>query len=73
MMRYFQVAHNLQTVIMHESGEPLIISLRKHVYSNILKILQPKQGKFSDKNSTKAGLGHFLFLTSNFLFLTSNF
>ena len=27
-------------------------SLRKHAYSNILKILQPpKKGKFSDKNS----------------------
>ena len=26
-------------------------SLRKHPYSNILKILQTKQGKFSDKNS----------------------
>ena len=26
-------------------------SLRKHAYSNILKILQPKRGKFSDKNS----------------------
>ena len=25
--------------------------LRKHAYSNILKILQPKKGKFSDKNS----------------------
>ena len=24
-------------------------SLRKHAYSNILKILQPKKGKFSDK------------------------
>ena len=24
---------------------------RKHAYSNILKILQPKKGKFSDKNS----------------------
>ena len=24
-------------------------SLRKHAYSNILKILQPKRGKFSDK------------------------
>ena len=24
-------------------------SLRKHIYSNILKILQPKTGKFSDK------------------------
>ena len=23
--------------------------LRKHTYSNILKILQPKKGKFSDK------------------------
>ena len=27
------------------------LTLRKHAYSNILKILQPKQGKFSDKNS----------------------
>ena len=27
------------------------ITLRKHAYSNILKILQPKRGKFSDKNS----------------------
>ena len=26
-------------------------ALRKHAYSNILKILQPKTGKFSDKNS----------------------
>ena len=26
-------------------------TLRKHAYSNILKILQPKIGKFSDKNS----------------------
>ena len=26
-------------------------SLRKHAYSNILKILQPKKGEFSDKNS----------------------
>ena len=26
-------------------------TLRKHAYSNILKILQPKRGKFSDKNS----------------------
>ena len=25
------------------------IPLRKHAYSNILKILQPKKGKFSDK------------------------
>ena len=27
------------------------ITLRKHAFSNILKILQPKRGKFSDKNS----------------------
>ena len=26
-------------------------ALRKHAYSNILKSLQPKRGKFSDKNS----------------------
>ena len=26
------------------------ISLRKHAYSNILKIVQPKTGKFPDKN-----------------------
>ena len=26
-------------------------TLRKHAYSNILKILLPKQRKFSDKNS----------------------
>ena len=26
-------------------------SLRKHTYSNELKILQPKKGKFSNKNS----------------------
>ena len=26
-------------------------AFRKHAYSNILKILQPKKGKFSDKNS----------------------
>ena len=26
-------------------------ALRKHSNSNILKILQPKKGKFSDKNS----------------------
>ena len=25
-------------------------TLRKHAYSNILKILQPKTGKFPDKN-----------------------
>ena len=25
--------------------------LQNHTYSNILKILQPKKGKFSDKNS----------------------
>ena len=29
----------------------LYITLRKHAYSNILKILQPEKGKFSDKNS----------------------
>ena len=29
----------------------VILSFRKHAYSNILKILQPKKGKFSDKNS----------------------
>ena len=28
-----------------------MITLRKHAYSNILKILQTKKGKFSDKNS----------------------
>ena len=28
-----------------------LISLRKHAYSNILKILQPKKGKFFIKNS----------------------
>ena len=27
-----------------------VYSLRKHAYSNILKILQPKTGKFPDKN-----------------------
>ena len=27
------------------------LPLRKHAYSNISKILQPKRGKFSDKNS----------------------
>ena len=26
--------------------------LRKHAYSNILKILQPKKGKFSDKKKS---------------------
>ena len=26
-----------------------LLSLRKHAYSNILKILQPKTGKFTDK------------------------
>ena len=31
---------------------PLAIgNITKHAYSNILKILQPKKGKFSDKNS----------------------
>ena len=29
---------------------PLFLSLRKHAYSNILKILPPKNEKFSDKN-----------------------
>ena len=29
-----------------------IFTLRKHAYSNILKILQPKTGKFSDKKFT---------------------
>ena len=28
-----------------------MFSLRKHAYSNILKILQSKKGKISDKNS----------------------
>ena len=39
-------------------GSPVILfsrgsqkSLRKHAYSNILKILQLKRGKFTDKNS----------------------
>ena len=29
----------------------MLSTLQKHAYSNILKILQPKKGKFSDKNS----------------------
>ena len=29
----------------------MCLTLRKHAYSNILKILQPNKGKFSDKNS----------------------
>ena len=29
----------------------LLCTLRKHAYSNILETLQPKKGKFSDKNS----------------------
>ena len=28
-----------------------VLSLRKYTYSNILKILQPKKGKFLDKRS----------------------
>ena len=36
--------------LMSDSSlSPVIASLRKHTYSNILKILQPKKGKFSDK------------------------
>ena len=32
------------------NGENQWFTLRKHAYSNILKILQPKTGKFPDKN-----------------------
>ena len=32
-------------------GRILILALRKQAYSNILKILPPKNRKFSDKNS----------------------
>ena len=35
--------------------------LRKHAYSNILKILQPKKGKFSDKKI----LIFFIFFSQN--------
>ena len=33
------------------TGSKIDLSLWNHDYSNILKILQPKKGKFSDKNS----------------------
>ena len=29
--------------------EPFVLALQKHAYSNILKIVQPKTGKFPDK------------------------
>ena len=34
----------------HLFPKNLSLSLRKHAYSNILKNLQPKTGKFPDKN-----------------------
>ena len=34
------------------TGERILSTLRKHAYSNILKILEPKEENFSDKNNS---------------------
>ena len=38
-------------VVTHRVGQDQTITLRKHAYSNTLKIVPPKDGNFSDKNS----------------------
>ena len=52
---YFHVEHKNWTdppgFFSHGFSGVCIISLRKHAYSNILKILPPKNENFSDKKS----------------------
>ena len=44
--------HKTEYVILFLVTLPVFVTLRKHAYSNILKILPPKKKwKFSDKNS----------------------
>ena len=47
----FEHAQNVRIYIILRMRSVLSLSLRKHAYSNILKILQPKNGNFQMKNS----------------------
>ena len=50
-----------------DSHHPAHVALRKHAYSNILKILPPKKWKFSDKKFWGGSneYPHFMFLSRN--------
>ena len=51
MERYFRVEGNTLTQNKKTWASGVDSLLRKHAYSNILKISPPKTKKFSDKNS----------------------